>query len=224
MIVLCGLSSWDTPTPVQCVVLCSRLTDWLSSTVVYAQAHRLIVLGPNLGSTCSGAFLGHQSSCKTAGKTASSVKRVNRNRNRHRGGTPPPPTISTPGPTRGDGRSLASDSRRVATRPPLMVVHASTCEDRCVPHLGQPHMSDHYGPRHGPDSAPRLRAGLRTGGCTNQKNVEARHRADPRRGGAGACNARRGANAVRPPEPRAGTAVKVVCRHARPEHQWRVRT
>ena len=86
MIALCGPSSWDTPTPVQCIVLCSGLADWLSSTVVYAQGHRLIVLGSNLGSSCSGAFLGHQSSCKTAGKTASSVKRVNRNRNRHQGG------------------------------------------------------------------------------------------------------------------------------------------
>ena len=45
MIALCGLSSWDTPTPVQSIVLCSGLVDWLSSTVVYALAHELIVLG-----------------------------------------------------------------------------------------------------------------------------------------------------------------------------------
>ena len=33
MIALCGLSSWDTPTPVQCIVLCSVFVDWPSSTV-----------------------------------------------------------------------------------------------------------------------------------------------------------------------------------------------
>ena len=45
MIALCGLSLWDAPTPVQSIVLCSGLVDWLSSTVVYALAHELIVLG-----------------------------------------------------------------------------------------------------------------------------------------------------------------------------------
>ena len=45
MIALCGLSSWDTPTLVQSIVLCSVLVHWLSSTVVHALAHELIVLG-----------------------------------------------------------------------------------------------------------------------------------------------------------------------------------
>ena len=44
MIALCGLSSWDTPTP---VFLCSGLADWLSSIVVYAQGYRMIDLGSN---------------------------------------------------------------------------------------------------------------------------------------------------------------------------------
>ena len=36
MIALYGLSSWDTPTAVQCIVLGSVLVDWPSSTMVYA--------------------------------------------------------------------------------------------------------------------------------------------------------------------------------------------
>ena len=37
MIGLCGLSSWDAPTPVQCIVLCSfvlRLAQWLSGICI----------------------------------------------------------------------------------------------------------------------------------------------------------------------------------------------
>ena len=44
MIALYGLYSWDTPTPVQCIVLCSVLVDWPSSTMVYALAMDSFVL------------------------------------------------------------------------------------------------------------------------------------------------------------------------------------
>ena len=49
MIALCGLLSWDTQTPVQSIILCSELADWLSTTVVYAHADELVVLGSNPG-------------------------------------------------------------------------------------------------------------------------------------------------------------------------------
>ena len=49
MIGLCGLSSWDAPTPVQCIVL--YCPDGLGS-VVYAQVYGLSVLGSHPGQHC----------------------------------------------------------------------------------------------------------------------------------------------------------------------------
>ena len=54
MIGLCGLSSWDAPTPVQCIVL--YCPDGLSGSVVYAQVYGLSVVRSNPGSTMMWRF------------------------------------------------------------------------------------------------------------------------------------------------------------------------
>ena len=54
MIGLCGLSSWDAPTPVQCIV--PHCPDGLSGSVVYPQAYGLSVVRSNPGSTMLGRF------------------------------------------------------------------------------------------------------------------------------------------------------------------------
>ena len=82
-----------------CAMYCLVFSVPKIGSVVQWYMHRLmngLPLVQNQGSTCSGAFFGHQPSRKTVGKTACSAEWVNRNGNRHRGGgrfggrTPPP--------------------------------------------------------------------------------------------------------------------------------------